>query len=317
MYKQLFVHSMFRAGSTYFFNKLRSSQAFTCFYEPLHQDLIRLRKDNIDTFWGFDPKKDIAKDQNHPSLELPHFEEYKALFNTNNDPLPYFKKSFSFDEYEKVISENFKHYIDLIISSVDNKIPMLQFNRTTLRINWFKKNYKQSYNVYLLRNPRDQFESYLGRSAHVFDVMNLLILKNCQSFSYLMKKLNLPNYTDKNFSKEYGYYTKVLNTLSKNVKYEIFYTIWLESLKHAARYADQIVVMEMISDSIEYKQRIQKMFDDNFNIKIDFDDFSMSSYKNNSLTKEEFEGVEKQLNTSLDDEIVMYINYYKLGGKNE
>lgn len=312
MNRQLFLHSLFRAGSTYFFNKFRTDDNFVCFYEPLHQDLMKLRQNNVDTFWGFDPSSEVTKKQNHPSLQQAHFKEYQKLFKNDQAIFPYFEKSYSFDDYDKVQSDNFKNYIDVLVSSTEKKVPVLQFNRTTLRIDWFKENYKDSINVYLLRNPREQFESYLGRSGYVFEVMNLLIIKNCQEFSALMDKFDIPFYENENFDKEYKYYAKVTKQLSAIQKYEIFYAIWMTSLEHAIKYADQIVVMEKISEDKLYKKKIENFFNKHFEIDIDFKDFSMSHYNKFSCSLNDFKKVE-QLTDEYENEIKEYLKFYQLG----
>jgi glycosyltransferase involved in cell wall biosynthesis/bacterioferritin (cytochrome b1) len=304
---------MFRAGSTYLFNKFRVNDCFECFYEPLHQDLIKLRKNNIDTFWGFDPSSEVTKKQNHPSLQQAHFKEYQKRFKNDKEIFPFFEKSYSFDEYDNIKSENFKKYIDTLVNVEKQKTPVLQFNRTTLRIDWFKDNYKNSVNVYLLRNPREQFESYLKRSGYIFEVMNLLIIKNCKIFSTLMDKFNIPTYENDNFDKEYNYYAKVTKNLSIVQKYEIFYAIWTESLKHALKYADKIIVMEKISQNEQYKNKVKNTFKQDFDIDIDFEDFSMSTYSKYSSSLNEYQQVEQNLSESNKSQVQEYLEFYNLG----
>lgn len=285
MKNKLFIHSLFRSGSTYFFNKLRQNNEFMCFYEPLHQDLIKLKPDNIDTFWGFTHTSEITKKQNHPKLTSPHFKEYEDLFDNRTETLPYFQKPYSFDEYTEVSSIDFKSYIDSLIAlgSQKDHIPILQFNRTTQRINWFQKTYKDALNVYLLRNPRDQFESYLGRSDEVFEVMNLLIVKSSNVFNMLKKKIELPFFQDTDFQEEYRFYREFNKTLSHETKYEIFFTIWVTSLEHAVKYSDEIIIMDKLQDNSKYREKIRMLFSKHFNYKINLDDFAIKHYDYYSL----------------------------------
>ena len=306
MSNTVFIHSLFRSGSTYFFNKLRNSGTFTCFYEPLHQDLIALRKKNIHTFWGFTPTSEVTTKQNHPKLTAPHFKEYETLFHDNEDTLPFFKKSYAFDEYSEVKSKDFKPYIDSLISLAKNNqsIPLLQFNRTTLRIDWFQKEYTDALNLVLLRNPKDQFESYLNRSENIFEIMNLLIIKNSLLFARLVKKYNLPIFDHSDFQKEKQYYAEVNDSLSLEVKYEIFFTIWIESLIHAVLYADEIILMDKISQNTTYVTEVKYIFEKHLKYLPNFDDFNMQSYTHYSLTNATLSGIEKTVlrNYNLLDE---------------
>lgn len=192
--KLIFLHSMFRAGSTYMFDKFRSYDDFYTYYEPLHHDLIRLRKNSID-IWKY--HKEAAKAMNHPKLTKPHFYEFQTAFKKDGEGLPFFDSDFSYKEFFKVQQgEKLKKYIDNIINTTPKeKIPLLQFNRTSARIDWFKDHYPASFNVFLLRNPKDQFESYMQRGdigKNIFLAINMYIALTNKKFmgEIFDKKIN-------------------------------------------------------------------------------------------------------------------------------
>ena len=177
--KTIFLHSMFRAGSTYMFNKFRNYDTFWPHYEPLHHDLIKLKKESLD-IWKYDKK--ATNVMNHPELEKPHFYEFKFAFD-NTASLPHYDTDFAYKEFFNVSKthELQKYINNLINSTPETKLPVFQFNRTSLRIEWFKKQYPESLNIFLLRNPRDQFESYYQRNSlekNVFLAINIYIVLN-------------------------------------------------------------------------------------------------------------------------------------------
>ena len=86
--------------------------------------------------------------------------------------------------------------VDFLLAGAGQKIPLLQFNRSAMRAAWFKRNYPGVLHVYLLRDPRQQFRSFLdlrergGRD--IFLLMNLLTASNnrrtCDFFRDLSRR---------------------------------------------------------------------------------------------------------------------------------
>ena len=299
--KTVFLHSMFRAGSTYMFNKFRSYKKFYTYYEPLHHDLVRLQKDSIE-IWNYDKKATDV--MNHPSLEKPHFYEFSTTFNESKNVLPYYDTDFAYKEFFKVLkSDALKTYIDnLIKTTPEGKIPILQFNRTSLRIDWFVKNYPAGWNVFLLRNPRDQFESYYKRgktNKNVFLAINLyIILLDHKATNFLIdKRMNV------NFSGNVNEDLKACMILSENLTieehYKIFYYIWALSFVHANLYADLIIDMDKLNRNYEYLQDIKKRIYDYSSVDVDFQDYRMKNNTNLSMNLKSFFDVENYINQYL------------------
>jgi hypothetical protein len=64
MKQRVILHSLFRAGSTFFFNKYRNLENHICFYEPFHHDLVKIRRNKIQ-IWDFDEKYNATKSQDN------------------------------------------------------------------------------------------------------------------------------------------------------------------------------------------------------------------------------------------------------------
>ena len=123
-----------------------------------------------------------------------------------------------------------------------------QFNRSAFRVKWFKKNYPDSLNIYLVRQPRDQWKSYfdLYESTNFLDffVMDLLIVslnKDKEDFRLLSKILPLISYTNNQQDKEIDFYKVVLDSYSNEDKYFIFYYMWFKAMIINVLHADFIL----------------------------------------------------------------------------
>lgn len=306
----IFLHSMFRAGSTYMFNKFRSYEVFWPYYEPLHHDLIKLQKESLD-IWKYDKK--ATNVMNHPELEKPHFYEFKFAFDSNAS-LPYYDTDFAYKEFFNVYKTNeLKKYIDnLIKTAPDKKLPVLQFNRSSLRINWFKKQYPDSLNIFLLRNPRDQFESYYTRNPlakNVFLAINIyIILNDIEATAYLLSEHKNIEF-DSNVEEDINSCMEISKNLSLKKHYEIFYFIWMKSLSHAEEYANFIINMDRMNSDKEYIEEIQEKILNYTSESLNFNDYNLKRNIKYSMKKKDFYSIESKINTDLKCNVSTYNNY--------
>lgn len=278
--KVIFLHSMFRAGSTYMFNKFRAYEKFTTYYEPLHHDLIKLRKDSLD-IWKYNKKATNA--MNHPSLDMPHFYEFQNAFKSDNEALPFFDSDFSYKEFFSVHkNDELKKYIDnLIDTTVTDTIPVFQFNRTSLRIDWFKKNYSHSLNVFLLRNPHDQFESYVQRGEigkNIFLAINLyIILLNEKSYYEIFESQKNFELSD-SVSKDLAECMRLTKNYTMEEHYKVFFYIWALSFYHARDNSDMIIDMDKMNYDKKHLDEIRSLI---YRYSEEYIDFSDYQIKNN------------------------------------
>ena len=301
MKKSIMIHSLFRAGSTYIFDKFRRNDDFWCYYEPLHHDIANLRQDALE-IWKFDER--ATSNMNHPSLDKPHFYEYKVVFDEKSQLVPYFNNKMSYDEFTNVHSiEATRKYIEnLIVKAPQDAMPVLQFNRTGMRTKWFKEEFGEAMHLFLLRNPRDQFESYFGRGPlekNWFLAINLFIfLKNRNSFQAIAldEKLFQLDLTSDDVIKNLTICLNKLSDTTRELHYEIFMHMWLLSLIEANSYTDLIVNMDKMNSSDEYKNGVISILKD-YDIRnsLNFDDFKIKHYNKFSMSESEHMGVEKKV----------------------
>jgi GT2 family glycosyltransferase/glycosyltransferase involved in cell wall biosynthesis/SAM-dependent methyltransferase len=242
-----FVHSLFRSGSTYFYNALKRSEKVYVYHEPMHEVIASLPNS-----WGeLSGRKDQLKSTlRHDFLIGGYFDEFSHL-------LPSIKKTFdprfSFDYYFMEAggsAPDQKAYIDLLVDGAP-KPPVLQCTRTSGRIGWLRENYKSNH-IFLLRNPWDQWYSYkvdpyiattpriiysqsnlpevLGA---VFEASGANPLVGCDTQEKLACGFKLP--------------------LTPDQDYFLFYGLWLYSLVCGERDCDVVIDMDELSASTEYQ----------------------------------------------------------------
>lgn len=294
--KPIFIHSLFRTGSTYIWNKFRQKDNYYCYYEPLHPALAKVTEKNIEDLMT----KDYSS-VNHPSLAKYYLYEYLPLLDKTGPGVLHFKKSFSFDEF--CHNENnpaLKKYIDHLIDGVEEKIPLLQFNRTALRTKWFKQNYPNSINIYMVRKPRDQWQSYFEIQQKtqyaVFFIMDLLITganKQIEQLKPLANVMPLMEHHDLNFEKEEKFYQALLDFYPKEERYFIFYYLWLKALIENIRHADFVLNINLLSQDPSYREVFIDFLRKNDIDDIDFKDSRISEYTSYQLSPGVMAEIEK------------------------
>lgn len=296
--KPIFIHSLFRTGSTYLWNKFRQVDRYYCYYEPLHQVMAKLTPENIDFMMTRD-----FNSVHHPEIEKYYLHEYKSLLKEGQTGIPYFKKEFSYDQF-CMNEENpaLKRYIDYLVESSGEKIPVLKFNRTAFRGEWFKKNYPGSLNLYLVRNPRDQWQSYhdLYRRTNYdgFFLMDLIIAglnKDKRDFLPLSGNIPLVCCPHSQQDTENDFYRIVLGIYPDEEKYFIFYYIWFNSFIKNALHSDLIIDINRLSRDPVYNKRVTLFLKEWGIDDIDFSDAGIEEYSSYVLSPKTMAKIEEEV----------------------
>lgn len=133
----IFISGRFRSGTSMLWNIFNHLPQYCAYYEPLHPNLIQHihyvfpKQDHlgIDDYW-------------HNYRQLPDLADHYSK-NFGQSRL-YLEKH---DNYPEL-----KHYIQYLINSATDKIPVLQFNRVDLRLSWLKNNFPQATIIHINRS---------------------------------------------------------------------------------------------------------------------------------------------------------------------
>jgi len=271
----IFIHSLFRAGSTYLWNKFRVINGFCCYYEPLNEILCGITSEY--------EEKDWEKINNHPKLTKPYFQEYYNLINERTNKIPFYKSEFSYGNFsEKKYGEMLKNYFEFLINNVGYKeIPVFKCVRSALRVSWFKREFPNSIHIYLVRNPYDQWESfkrlYRANQSYFIDhtISTAIKLQNKKYFNKIKDFIEI--LPDIEMDEIYELYK---NVYTEDEAYLIFYFTWYIALIENIKNKNIIINMDKLTSDDAYKNEICKLFNEIIGVKIIFDDCKLGKYSN-------------------------------------
>lgn len=297
MDKPIFIHSLFRTGSTYIWNKFRELDTFTCYYEPLHNELIGIRKVTEDT----DTYK--FKYNKHPQLDKDYFWEFNPFIEDDGGVIN-FKEKFVADDFcYNGNNPDMRAYIDMLIGDASCR-PVLQFNRSALRTKWFKHNYKDSVSIYLVRDPKDNFmsfERYLSDGNPFFSAMDLVFISyniDQPVFYWLCKYMDIEPMNEGIEDAISICSDKILN-YSLVHRYMMFYTIWYSALLFNSVYADIIIDINKLTDSITYNNSVTESLSNLGVFGITFEDANMNRHTDYLLSEDAMSLVEDIVQTNI------------------
>ncbi len=298
--RPIFIHALFRTGSTYVWNKFRQLPGYVCYYEPFHQLLGGVTVDNVQ-----DVLTRNFKAAGHPELDRHYLYEYETLLRPGIPGVPFFRKELSFDWFCQAGSEadsEQKKYIDFLIQASGPRVPLFQFNRTALRSAWFKAAYPRSLNIYLHRDPRDQWQSYAAlreRTGYdAFFLMDIIAMSKNREHDLirpLWDALPLLKFDSSDYADEESFYRVLSQAYEEKEKYFIFYYLWLLALLENATHADMLWDINALSADHAYRAGVQRWLGGKKAGSLDFSDCHITRYSAFPLPPEAMAAIEDQV----------------------
>ena len=247
----IFIHSLFRSGSTYFYSALKRTDLFHIYHEPFHEVLADLPK-NWEGLTG--RTNEFKKILRHEFLDGGYFDEYLQILPNIQST---FDSNFSYNLFfmdSSSDSKPFRSYIDSLIEE-SPKHPILQCTRSTGRISWLKQNYVANH-VFLLRNPWDQWYSYQV-DKHIPATIRL-IYSSPNIPTVLQKIMDDCEFSPIHLSGvsnqlEYCY----ANPIKPSMEYYLFFALWLYSYITALEECDLIINMDRVSIDKKEKSSVE------------------------------------------------------------
>ena len=265
----IFIHSLFRSGSTYMFQVFRRSQAgYWCYQEALHEDALFAHEKPAALLNSNEKNASMLR---HPKLDKPYFQELYATWHAWKGTLSasaVYDAYFSGSNHDTGIP-----FWRALIDSAKGR-PVFQECRTSCRIKKIKKELG-GYHIYLWRNPWDQWWSY--KTTPYFDAVNQLLVNienKPDSLKILQSALGLISIRKHEDVFAALQYHKE-RPVDSEKKYMIFYLLWCLGLKSGMEYADLLLNIDGLSDSGEYRKNIENTLRKNGIDQIDFSDCSI------------------------------------------
>ena len=244
----IFIHSLFRSGSTFLFNAFRDSAAqYFCYQEPFNEFLLVARND---------PEKlleEHGKTLRHPKMKKPYFYEFYSIKEQIGQV---FKKQFCYDTFFTLgeYREDIQAYLNVLLEGAQGQRPVLQFCRSFGRAKEFKSA-SDVFHIYLWRNPWDQWWSF--KVENYFDTANQMILNAFSPpvfFEKIKSELGFVEFHASAIEQEFDHFAN--RPLSSKNSYFLFYALWCFSLLQNKDWVDLLINIDTLSSSKAYQEEI-------------------------------------------------------------
>ena len=244
----IFIHSLWRAGSTYLFQVFRRSEAgYYCYQEPLHE-IVLDNQNSPENMLII--KSENVLDLRHPTLTYPYYQELCDVYEFWKE---YICKQIIYDEYFVDCSIQLTSYFKTLLIHSKAR-PVIQECRTSHRIGSLK-HVLGGIHLFLWRNPWDQWWSF--KSTWYFDVVVQLLINAPivpPVISALREKLGFQEFHSEDIHEEIEHFNTMRG--SAEGSYLAFYILWCLAFLEAQQYADLQISIDHLSESDEYRMKI-------------------------------------------------------------
>ena len=245
----IFIHSLFRAGSTYLFSRLRRCDTLFCYYESMHE-LVAWASEDVARL-ELERRSDKMQQLHHPVLDADYFDELKQVWPAwQNRLAPMTVYGGYFAETPADAGQEFFE----ALCAVSPRQPVFSECRTAGRISALKRGVG-GHHAYLWRNPHDQWWSY--QIDPYFDAASRIIAHADPlpaPLAELLRSMGCPRAPESSFSEARDYYD--LRPASAVDSYTWFYGLWLFTLDHALENADLLINIDSLSGSPNHQDAV-------------------------------------------------------------
>lgn len=286
----IFLHSLFRAGSTYLFSVFRRSpEGYWCYQEPLHERAVLARDEPAKLLEGF--SKAQARLFRHPALSTHYFQELFEVWPAWKSALH--SEAVYDDYFAPAGAELGVRYWQALIQAARGR-PVFQECRTSGRIRAIR-DALGGYHIYLWRNPWDQWWSY--RVAAYFDAASLLVVNAPgapEPIQLLRQELGLssvrqdPGLTEA-FAEAFS------RPLTVEQSFLVFYTLWCLGLRQGSQHADLLINIDHLSDDSDYRNQLQRTLASQGVEGLDFSDCKIPQGHYSQTEQSEFRRLEDRV----------------------
>lgn len=244
------MHSLFRTGSTYLFQKLRAREGWTTYYEPFHEELSRFSPEKLDQARAeHRPEKFHHKGEKESDWM---FAEFEALLKSGCKGVQGYDRRMSYVMDFENGDEAVRAYLDLLADRAPSENVFYQFNRTALRQDRMRALFPGDTHLYLRRALRDIWGSYLSfATGGVYGFLrnNLTVLSynpehplaRALSEHVPLAPARFDNFFHSSINEIFNHYTLEQHFL-------IHATLWHGAEMQAARSADAVIDLGAMSE---------------------------------------------------------------------
>ncbi|MCK7542790.1 hypothetical protein MLC59_01220 [Marinobacter bryozoorum] len=285
----VFIHSLFRSGSTYLFKAFRRlGDGYTCFQEPLHEITVKAAANPqvlID-----DQGNDKVRELRHPQLDNPYFSELHAL---GVEALEQLSEPEVYNHWFAPAGQpaGIGFWRTLIDKAPAR--PVIQECRSAGRMALIREQLG-GFHALLWRNPRDQWWSY--QVSPYFDLTTQLTFNAAEPPALVQLAAELVGFKAQPhppLDVTYDWYLH--RPLAPDQAYQAFYTLWLLAMHYGLRYADLLVNIDSLSADPAERQRVIEGFGRAGVSGLDFSDCHMPASWYSDEERARFDALEHEI----------------------
>lgn len=275
----IYLHSSWRAASTYVWAKFRPHPDVYCYFEPLNEHLATATPEFIDSFCPW-------MNAHHPELGAPYLEEFRPLICLGGG-IPGFPRHLTFGRYcarddtslpelESYLANLGRH------ASRQGRRPVYGFVRTGLRVGWFRARTAGTH-IFVRREPRRQFVSMLNQAKQgnaYFLLCGLFILSQNldePAFAPLLSVIDLPALVKSHGTREFAQ-RRFAHDAPLRELYIIFYFMRLLARQLGEARCDLVIDIDRLSLEASYRHEVEVRLGDLTGMAISFADSQVERY---------------------------------------
>jgi hypothetical protein len=292
--RPVFIHAMWRTGSTYIWNKFRKMAGYRAYCEPLHEELARLRREDFE-------REEIRKANqhlHHPLLTRHYFDE---LPTDEDGWVPLYRKEFAHDLYCLDPEEEHPELAAYVRNLLDfayrqGEIPVLQFNRSLFRSAWLSVRFSPV-NILLLRDPYDTWKSFSLNEYFYGGVCRIIGQhRNHWYLRAIAERWKVP-YVEGTYEEREAAYRAIYRERG-DALYPMFYALICVSILQNLPHTDVVLDINALSVSDAVRSTVQDRLHSH-QINISFDDCAIPQYPSDAadlaFRKEQEEQIRRYL----------------------
>jgi hypothetical protein len=232
---------------------------------------------------------ELAKVLRHPDMKEAYYSE---LYSVSDECIIKLDESCIYDGYFATTPEQAGvPYLSGLISSAKGR-PLIQECRTSSRIG-VVKNALGGCHIYLWRNPWDQWWSY--KVDHYFDDANQMCINGAHHpdiISRLIDEVKFNGLAEGNIFQKFSWFFQ--NRLSPENSYLVFYVLWFLGLKEGLEHSELQINIDLLSDSLEYRNDVTLALEEKGIDGLDFSDCSVPQAVYGAKDRAFFQNIEQR-----------------------
>ncbi len=252
----LFLHSAFRSGSTWFWNRFRRAAGTCAYYEPFNEALASLDAERLAA---------NAADRwpaGHPRLDAPYFAEYASLLRPGGGVAGFLPR-FAYQSYfADGADEEQRRYLAGLIDGArqSGAVPVLGFCRSLVRLPWLRR-HCPGLHIATWRNPWDQWASCHHQTLQYknpyFEFRSFLIanIGNCdETYHDFFEDLYLPPFLKISPAGREEALYPFFYAAHVDHRFRVFLRVFMLDMLTALTHADLVVDLDRMSGEPAYRQ---------------------------------------------------------------